>query len=400
VIGRLAAAWIIAVASTGHAQSADTASPHRDGYGFDSRWLSLRPGAALVVDASGYAQNDASTRQVGDLATVGRFRYARAIVSGAIKLRRPVAYLVSVDASGLYADHKPVLTMTDLAATIPIGGHGHIAIGRQKEGLTEQITAASRGIAFAERAAPVTAFVPIRNDGIRLWGSIPNTHAGWTVGAFNDALFNGRSLRANGYQISGRVFYAPIVSADSNRALQIALDARWRDASQGALDYKSKPENNEAPNFVNTMPFVASSGLTGDAELLALHDNLSFNAELLPTQALGTATGTATFIAYYAALSWRPHGEARPDDEDTGTLGRVRSGRRKGVWEVAARFSHTDLTSGAQQGGVLDIPSASIGVWGPSSTRILVDGGFSILRKGSVTGRAALVTARVQWELR
>ena len=110
--------------------------------------------------------------------------------------------------------------------------------------------------------------------------------------SFNDALFNGRSLRANGYQASGRVFYAPILSADSNRAVHLALDARWRENSNGSLDYKSKPENNEAPDFLNTKSFVASSGLTGDAELMVLRDNVSLTAELLPTQAVGTASGT------------------------------------------------------------------------------------------------------------
>lgn len=347
-----------------------------------------------------FGQNAANESQVGDIANVGRFRFARGILSGAIKWARPWDYLISIDASGLYANGSPVLTVTDLALTIPVGGHGHIAIGRQKEGVTEQMMSPSRGIPFAERAAPVLVFVPTRNDGLRLWGSIPHTHAGWTAGVFNDCLFNGVSARANGYQASGRVFYAPVVSADSNRALQFAVDTRWSNARDGMLDYKTKPENNEAPNFVNARSFAASSGLTGDAELMAIRDNVAFTAEMLPTRVRGTPTGAITFLAYYAELSWRPGREARPYDEETGTLGRVRMSRRPFAWEISARFSHTDLTSGGQDGGVLDLPSLSLGVFGPSSSRVLLDYGFSVLKKAGVSGRASLLTLRFQWELR
>jgi phosphate-selective porin len=398
----VAAALCLVAANAIHAQRSDSAqapSPPRDWNAFESRWLSLRLAGALVVDASAFGQDGPSESLVGDVPDVGRFRFVRGILSGAINLRRPWDYLVSVDATGLYADHEPVLTVNDLALTIPVGGHGHVAVGRQKEGVTEQMMAPSRGIDFAERAAPVTVFVPTRNDGIRLWGSIPDAHGGWSAGIFNDALFNGLSLRASGYQAAGRVFYAPIVSADSNRALQFALDARWSQSKKGTLDYKTKPENNEAPNFVNTKSFAASSGLTGDAELMVVHDNLSFTAEALPTQAMSAADGTLTFFAYYAALSWRPGGEVRPYAEVDGTLGRVQMGNRRFAWEIAARFSHTNLTDGSQDGGVLNIPSLAVGIYGPSWSRVLLDYGFSRLARAGMTGRASLVTLRFQWEL-
>jgi hypothetical protein len=132
---------------------------------------------------------------------------------------------------------------------------------------------------------------------------------------------------------------------------------------------------------------------------MAIHDNVAFTAEVLPTRVRGTPTGAITFLAYYAELSWRPGGEVRPYTEETGTLGRVRMSRRY-AWEVSARFSHTGLTSGSQDGGVLDLPSLSLGVFGPSSSRLLLDYGFSVLRKAGVTGRTSLVTLRFQWELR
>ena len=394
-------AVLFAAASPAQSQRADTTAPRqRDRNEFDSRWLSLRLGVALVVDASAFSQNDDSDRQVGDIANVGRFRFARGILSGAINAARPWDYLVSIDASGLYANDSPLLTVNDLALTIPIGGHAHLAIGRQKEGVTEQMMSPSRGIPFAERAAPVTVFVPTRNDGVRLWGSVPRTHAGWTAGLFNDALFN--ALLPARQRLPGRgprVLRAHCQHRLQPRAVQLAIDARWSGDQDGTLAYKSQPENNEAPNFIDTKSFGATTGLTGDAELIVLHDNLSFSAEALPTQASGTSMGTATFFAYYAELSWRPGGETRPYNEETGTPGRVRVDKRRFAWELAARFSHSNLTSGPLDGGVLDILGVSLGGYGPSSTRVLLDCGFSVLRKSGVTGRAVLTALRFQWEL-
>ena len=72
VWGGALAAVLLVVTSAAHAQQPDTVTPHarRDRNEFDSRWLSLRLGAALVVDANGYGQSRTRrvTRGVGDLA--------------------------------------------------------------------------------------------------------------------------------------------------------------------------------------------------------------------------------------------------------------------------------------------------------------------------------------------
>lgn len=352
-----------------------------------------------MVDAAGFAQNRASDSLVGDVANVGRIRFARGILSGEIAFARPWQYLVSIDGSGLYAQDKPALTVTDLALIAPIGGHAHLSVGRQKEGVTVQMMSPSRGIDFAERAAPVTVFVPTRNDGVRLWGSFPRVHGGWTIGAFNDWLFNDVPFRDNGGQIAARVFYAPRLSRDSTRAVHVAIDGRLSQSSDGSLRYTTRPEQNEAPNFIDTRAFTAGNGLTGDVELMLLRGDLTFIAELLPTRAARTP-GTLGFIAYYASLSWRPFGEARPYDEETGTAGRVELGTHRFAWELAIRFSHTDLTSRDIDGGVLDLPTFSVGMYGPSATRVLLGYGFSALARSGRIGRAGLATLRLQWELR
>lgn len=354
--------------------------------------------AALVVDAVTRTQDQPSELQVGTLPTLGRIRFARSIIDGQFVLRRPWTYLIAVDASGLYADGSPALTIVDLALTIPIGGRGRILIGRQKEGFGEDMLAPSRGIPFAERAAPITVFVPTRNDGIRLWGPLPAGTGGWALGIFDDWLFKDVPFHLNGPQGIARAFWAPILSADSNRALHLGAAARWTGSSNGGLAFRTPPEQNEAPNFVNTGTFSASSALTLDGELVATHNAWSLTAEVLPSQAYGTWDGTLDFLGYYAALSWRPHGEARRYDPILGRLDRVRTRPHGVVWEIGVRFSHTNLADQVAEGGVLDIPSFSFGAWGPSHTRVLLNYGFSALRKSGHVGRAQLLTLRFQWE--
>ena len=168
-----------------------------------------------------------------------------------------------------------------------------------------------------------------------------------------------------------RVFYAPVVSADSNRTLQIAIDGRWSDDRDGTLSAIRASQAGALRGRTSPIPvaFAASNGLTTDAELMALHDNVSFTAKVLPTRAWGTSQGVVTFVAYYAKLSWRPGGQARPYNEETGSLGRVRVTKNQFAWEIGARFSRTDLDDGALQGGALDIASLSAGVYGPYTTQ-------------------------------
>lgn len=363
---------------------------------------SARLGFALLYDVDAYRQSDVNRTQVGDLATIGTVRTGRLIVDGTLGSAHSWRYLLAVESNRLEDIDPPEFTLKDLALSIPAGRNVRISIGRQKEGVSQDILLGTRSQPYSERSAAVTEFFPTRNDGIRVWHSGPFANDGrwgWSLGAFDSFLFNGDSFRDNGGQYAARVFAAPIADGRAGRVVQLALDVRATGAQNGFIEFKSKPEVDAAPNFINTGRIPAASATTVDVEMLVQRRPLAFVAELLPTFVAGTPNGTLDFVGWYAGASWRSAGDARTYDKDSGSLGRVESGRHRFVCEVAARVTSADLTDASIDGGALERGTLAVAIYAPHDLRALLDYGFMTLSKEGI-GRASSLTMRLQWELR
>ena len=404
VLGGLAGAWLVTGARAGRAQASDTTR-----VGHPRKWNvaegssgSARLELALLYDVSGFRQDSTSVSQVTRAPTVGQIRTDRVIVEGTIGRSHPPRFIAAADYSGIQAGDRPAITVQDLAVSIP-AGPVWFAIGRQKEGISNQMLASTRILPDVERSAAVLAFLPTRNDGLRLWGTITTKtsgRGGWTIGVFNDFLFNGLPLPENGEQVSGRLFWAPFVSADSVRVIQLALSGRWTDDRDGTIGFNAKPEVFESPDFMNTGKIPASGAALGDAELLLQQGGVSLTAELLPVRVTGAQPHSLTFGGAYAQVGWRPWGQPRDWDEETGALGRVRMNEHRVALEVGARYTRVDLSDQTIDGGVFDRASLALTLYGPHDLRVQVDYGYATLARNGGVGRTQLLTTRFQWELR
>ena len=404
VLGGLAGAWLVTGARAGRAQASDTTRG-----GHPRKWNvaesstgSARLELALLYDVSGFRQDSASRAQVNRVPTVGQVRTDRVIVEGTIGRSHPARFMAAADYSGIQAGDKPAITLQDLAVSIPAGPIW-FALGRQKEGISNQMLASTRILPDVERSAAVLAFIPTRNDGLRLWGTITTKSSGrggWSIGVFNDFLFNGLSLPANGEQVSGRVFWAPFVSADTMHVVQLALSGRWTDDRDSTIRFHAKPEVSEAPDFLNTGQIFAAGAALGDAELLLQQGSVSLTAEMLPVRVTGVQPRSLSFGGGYVQVGWRPWGEPRAWEDETGSLGRVRLGTHRAAVELGARYTRVDLSNQDVDGGVFDRTSLAITVYGPHDLRAQVDYGYATLRKGGIVGYTQLLTTRFQWELR
>lgn len=364
----------------------------------------MRLEIALLYDLNAYGQTAASATQVGSLANTGRVRTDRVTIAGTLgRAHVPWRYLFSADYNGLQAGLVTGVTLNDLALDIPLGTAAWVTIGRQKEGISEEMLASTRTLPHVERSAAVLAFIPKRNDGVRLWGTIVTKSAGlggWTIGAFNDCLFNGLSPAANGEQVSGRVFWAPFVGKDTLNVVQLAVNGRWTDDRDGSLKFNAKPEVNEAPDFPTTGSFASSGATLGDAGVLMQSGGVSLTAEALPVHARAAEPRALDFSAAYVEIAWRVRGEPRDYDTETGSFGRVKLGRHRMAVELGLRYTHLDLTDGSVDGGVFDRSSAGVTWYGPYNLRAQIDYGYAVMSKSGVVGRTNLLTTRFQWELR
>jgi phosphate-selective porin OprO and OprP len=405
ILGGLAGTWWVTGARAGRAQASDTTrgGHPRSWNEVEDRFGSARLEIAVLYDVSGFRQDSASVSQVGAVPTVGQVRQDRIIIEGKIGRRHPWRYLFNADYDQLRANLKTGFTLNDLALSIPLGSVAWLTAGRQKEGISEEMLASTRTLSHVERSAGLLAFIPTRNDGLRLWGTVTTTsrgRGGWTLGVYNNALFNGLSLAANGEQIAGRAFWAPFVSADTLHVVQLALNGRWTDDRNGTLSFKAKPEVFEAPDFVRTGSVDTWGAALGDAGLLLQQGSVSLTAEALPVRVMGAEPRALTFSGNYVELAWRPRGEPRAYDEETGSLGRVRLGRHRVAVELGARYTHVDLSDRSVDGGVFDRSSVGATVYGPHELKLQIDYGYGVLNKGGVVGHTHLLTTRFQWEVR
>ncbi len=355
---------------------------------------------AILYDITAYSQDHTSVEQVGDLAAVGRVRTDRAMLDGAFTTPVKWKYLIAVDYNGVRNKSRPAFTINDFSLTFPLGKGVDLGLGRQKEGVTSEVTASTRTLVFTERPASLTSIFPARSDGVRLIGGDVRTGR-WSVGWFNRAKLESGPTPAGGNDYAGRIFFARFGDGnkDSATVLHVGASAAWNGAVNDSLRFRARPEDNEAPYFIDTKNFPSDGAATFGLEGIAQRHSVSFISELLVTHADVVPAPSSTFVGWYGEVSWRPLGEPRTYDPAVGTLSRVKQRKHHDAFEIGARFSHSDFSSGSLDGGVFDRASLAASWFSRWSTRVDLGYGFGILTRDAATGHTHFIITRLQWEL-
>jgi phosphate-selective porin len=261
-----------------------------------------------------------------------------------------------------------------------------------------QMMTSTREISLAERPAPLTAFVPTRNDGVRIAAGQAQ-HGRWSLGWFNPYLTAKGPTPSRSNQLAGRGFVTSGATDDDSSIVQIGMSAQWIGAPNGVSRFRTKPETDEAPDVVDTHSFNSRAVATFSVELVAQRRGWSLIAEAVATGTTQVDSGSVRFGGYYAEVRWRPGHEPRAYDAANGFLGRIQLGNHRDAWEFAARFSHTDLSSRTIDGGVFDRSSLVANWYALRSFRLVADYGYGLLRRSGLVGHMQFATGRVQWEL-
>jgi hypothetical protein len=186
----------------------------------------VRLGVAVLYDASFFGQDTSSRHQLGTIPAVGAVRMDRLIISGVVRSPAPWSYLFSADYDGIRRDKHTAFTLNDLAAIVPLGSSATLSVGRQKEGVMVQMMTSTREISLAERPAPLTAFVPTRNDGVRIAAGQAQ-HGRWSLGWFNPYLTAKGPTPSRSNQLAGRGFVTSGATDDDSSIVQIGMSAQW-----------------------------------------------------------------------------------------------------------------------------------------------------------------------------
>ncbi len=152
----------------------------------------------------------------------------------------------------------------DIAVEIPLTSWlGAVKIGRQKVGLSQEWIMPGPDWIFMERSGMANAFIPQRNIGLRLHRSV-RRWAARPISRRVQRLVRQRPLdgRANGNQYTGRLEFLPVDRNADHTVVSVATGVYYKEKTDGTLQYRSRPETNQSPYFVDTTKFEGNHSTT------------------------------------------------------------------------------------------------------------------------------------------
>jgi len=371
---------------------------------YDGKLASANFIAGLLLDRMAWLSQDRdSVGQVGDLSSHdgGEIRALRFGVVGALKFEQPWIYTFFVAThafdQGFDSSGGDELSVFDLRLDVPLYKDTSLAIGKQKEPISMERLMALVDLPMQERSAVSDAMLPSRNVGIVLSGTGFDRRCSWAGGVFNPWVDQSGSISENATQIVGRGTVVALASTDESSLLHLGAGIRYSNLRKGA-QYRTTPEFNEAPSFVDTGLVAADDSILYDLEAAWRWGSLWLNGEYVLNRV--DAADNLVFRGFHATASYVLTGEMRPYSKRNGLFRPVPvakpvTGGGWGAWEAVARFSAIDLQDGAVDGGEMDVYSLGLNWKLTSITSLSVNYRHVVLDQAGETGHSDGIMMRI-----
>jgi phosphate-selective porin OprO/OprP len=316
-------------------------------------------GARIAVDGAGFVTTGNVTGFDGGV----QMRRALFSAGGDCVLVFPVSYYVELGyiPNQFYVNQAYLLSENfDYVGSVQFGTYG------PPMGL--DLTTSSRDITFMEPAAPMQALGPPNMAGFQIGQPVFDQRATWALGFFGNAGGTGEygNASSNFGSAVGRFTWLAIDRLDpahpsENESFHIGLSANYQYSVTSNVRYQTRPESYIAPIVIDTGDIDADQAVTFGGELAYVNGPLSLQGEVIHSFVQQNGGEQLNFGGFYSYASWFLTGESRPYDPDAGDFGRLiprhnfsfGDGGGWGAWELAFRFSFTDLDSKNIQGGRL-----------------------------------------------
>jgi phosphate-selective porin OprO/OprP len=359
------------------------------------------------ADVGGYVQDDNNTTQVGDQPTLVKWRAERINAAGRLNFATPWTWQLGGNYNGLEADRGDHWSWMDVRIDVPVPKVGRIKIGRQKVGVNQEWELPLVDSAFMERVPSSGAFVPQRNDGVIVTNTFAAQRGLWSAGWFNDWYAKDNSFSDNGNQYSARLSFMPVdTGAKGDTFVQIATSLYYKEATNGTLQYRARPEINQSDYFVDTGKFEGDHSVTSELETMTIKGPLQVFGEWMMTPVSSPRSGNPFFFGGYAGVAYVLTGEHRNFNRLGGYQTRLVpaapfgfSDPAPGAWEVAGRYSYLDLTDGAVDGGVMSRWSGALSWYATREWRFEFNYGYITLDKAGLRGHAHGISSRIVWNM-
>ena len=351
-------------------------------------------GGRIMADYAFFSQNDNLETAFGALKTKNgtEIRRARFFLSGT--LYKNVVFKWDLGFEG------GVIAFKDMylgLKNIPV--IGNIRVGNVKEPLRLEMLTSSKYITFMERSL-ISDFAPTRNNGILIFNEFSNKKIGVQAGLFRNADDKtANDKKANdGYVFTGRITGLPINNKDNKQILHIGVGYSHRKPDTKEYKVSSRPEAHlSSQKYITTgaIDNVDNINLL-NLEAAFVTGSLSFQAEYLAAKV--NAIENYSFSSYYGQVSYFLTGESKKYKSSYGGFNRVKPQHNfgnggTGAWEVAFRYSNSDLNSETILGGEQSDITLGVNWYLNPSTRIMFN---NVIADVKDKGKANIFQVRFQ----
>ncbi|MCZ4317881.1 porin [Aequorivita viscosa] len=315
--------------------------------------FALQFGGRIMVDHAYIFQNNSLTENYGPLVSKSgtEFRRARMFMAGDIY--ENTHFKFQVDFSG---NKTSIKDMFIGFSNLPVVGK--VLIGQFKEPFRLSSLNSSKYTTFME-VAQNEAFAQSYNNGIMLLNNFLNNRLSAQLSSFRNANNNSDDAFADdGYIVTGRITGLALKNTEKNHLLHLGVGYSYRKPESKEYQIAAKPSSNLAPKYINTgtLKNVDEIKLI-NFETAYVYNSFSFQGEFLKAT-VNTDIDALNFSNYYGEVSYFLTGESKNYKGSYDGFGRVKpnrnfSGKNKGAgaWEIALRYSNTDLTDKTIFGG-------------------------------------------------
>ncbi len=320
----------------------------------------LKFGGRVMVDHAFFSQDADLDQLFGVLATTSATEIRRARIFFAGTVYSNVAFKLDLGFEG------GAVALKDMYIGIKdIPVIGNLRIGHVKEPFRLEMLTSSKYITFSERSFN-SDFSPIRNSGILMFNDFLNKRVSAQAGLFRNVnVRTANDVIANdGYTFTGRVTGLAINDESKKQLLHIGLGYSFRKPSTNEYKVSSKPEVHlSTQKYINTgtIEDVTHVKLV-NFEMAFVRGPLFLQAEYITSNVNRGNTNTIdrySFYGYFGQVSYFLTGEHKKYKSSYSGFDRVRptsnfggtENKGLGAWEIAIRYSNSNLNSGDVLGG-------------------------------------------------
>lgn len=329
----------------------------------------LKVGGRIQNDWAFFEQDRKLENQVGNMQDGTEFRRARLYISGTVYDR--VEFKAQYDFAGGETEFKDVYLGLNRLPVV-----GNVRVGHFKEPFSLEELTSAKYITFMERGLP-NGLAPYRNTGIMFQDHELDERMTWAVGLFRDADSDGDGSGDGEYNVTARVTGLAVYEDEGSKLAHFGIACSHRNLGDD-LRFRERPESHLAERLVDTGEFHADNMDLLGLEAAMVYGPGSIQAEYVQAMVDGDNGSDPDFCGYYVEASYFLTGEHRNYKRSDASFDRLRPksnflGKEggSGAWQVAARYSHIDLSDSGISGGELDTVAAGLNWYLNPNTRVM-----------------------------